>query len=540
VKKVPTNNEQSSLLNTLSKDEKARIRKMIESDMKSTAKERLAVLNCSRYGGPSIQDAQEMVYWQHIPSDALYVSPFRRHKGLQNQIDDNPQYMTFEPDGGGWNNIRMAMETVVGLAIATGRTLVLPPHQRMYLLAKGHGKQKTEFSFQDFFPMDELRSKDLPAIKMVTMQEFLEKEAMTGNMRDIHTGAVTYPPFNLTDWSGKDVVPLKEWLRNATLAPLWAPGHCMAAFPASSDPQRALQLTRTFEEIVANHMTVPEYMEDPTPVDASPRERMIENRAKRMELCMYNETMQSASSLHFMCYHKMRVRMLVHFYAFLFFEDWREDLWLKRFMRDHMRYIDEIQCAAARVVAAVRQKSREAGHADGAFDSFHVRRGDFQYKNTRVEATEIHEVSKDKIASGSVVFISTDERNKQFFEPLQKFYKVYFLDDFKTELEGINTNYYGMIDQLVASRGRVFFGCYYSTYVYRDSPLLYVFICWIMHPSSAVLWTCLLYSHCMSICLAGWLIVVHALVFSLTCSLTHFPLRCPLCECIPSFTSVHT
>lgn len=35
---------------------------------------------------------------------------------------------------------------------------------------------------------------------------------------------------------------------------------------------------------------------------------------------------------------------------FLFFADWRHDLWTKRFVRDHLRYVDEIQCAAARVV----------------------------------------------------------------------------------------------------------------------------------------------------------------------------------------------
>jgi hypothetical protein len=45
----------------------------------------------------------------------------------------------------------MAMETVLGLAIAMGRTLVLPPDQRMYLLGKGRGNQKTEFGFADFF-----------------------------------------------------------------------------------------------------------------------------------------------------------------------------------------------------------------------------------------------------------------------------------------------------------------------------------------------------------------------------------------------------
>ena len=45
----------------------------------------------------------------------------------------------------------MAMETVIGLSIAMGRTLVLPPDQRMYLLGKGRGHQKTDFGFADFF-----------------------------------------------------------------------------------------------------------------------------------------------------------------------------------------------------------------------------------------------------------------------------------------------------------------------------------------------------------------------------------------------------
>ena len=37
--------------------------------------------------------------------------------------EDTRHYLTFEPDGGGWNNIRMSMETVLGMAIATGRVL---------------------------------------------------------------------------------------------------------------------------------------------------------------------------------------------------------------------------------------------------------------------------------------------------------------------------------------------------------------------------------------------------------------------------------
>jgi hypothetical protein len=67
----------------------------------------LSYLSCDNYGGPPNEYAQEMVYWSDIPSDAAFVSPF--HTMTQ---ESERKYMTFEPDGGGWNNIRMAMASV--------------------------------------------------------------------------------------------------------------------------------------------------------------------------------------------------------------------------------------------------------------------------------------------------------------------------------------------------------------------------------------------------------------------------------------------
>ena len=58
---------------------------------------KIASLSCEKYGGPPDEFAQEMVYWSDVPSDALYVSPLRQKRG------ERRQYMTFEPDGGGWN-----------------------------------------------------------------------------------------------------------------------------------------------------------------------------------------------------------------------------------------------------------------------------------------------------------------------------------------------------------------------------------------------------------------------------------------------------
>lgn len=52
-------------------------------------------------------------------------------------------------------------------------------------------------------------------------------------------------------------------------------------------------------------------------------------------------------------------------------------------MRDHLRYVDEIVCAAARVVEAVREHARKnkqykPSMEEGIYDAMHVRRGDFQ------------------------------------------------------------------------------------------------------------------------------------------------------------------
>jgi hypothetical protein len=56
----------------------------------------LAGLSCDKFGGPSKDIAAEMVYWEDIQEDSKYVSPFKR---------STPQYMTFEPDAGGKQNL---------------------------------------------------------------------------------------------------------------------------------------------------------------------------------------------------------------------------------------------------------------------------------------------------------------------------------------------------------------------------------------------------------------------------------------------------
>ena len=261
-------------------------------------------------------------------------------------------------------------------------------------------------------------------------------------MRNKTSGEISFPPNNRTNWDGQDVKPLKEWLRQVTLTPLWSPSKCLAAFPESGDPKDAQALHDMVNKIIEEgRINIDQqYKDHPTPVNASAIDRMKEALAGRHELCIYDHEMQAAPVIHFMCYHKMRVRLLTHFYSFVFFEDWRQQLWTNRFVRDHLRYLDELQCAAARLVNKLHSIARENGEPNGYFDTFHVRRGDFQYKDTRLDAVELYEEGKSYVPENATLYIATDERNKDFFNVFKDHYNVYFLDDFKDLVSSVVRN----------------------------------------------------------------------------------------------------
>lgn len=53
-------------------------------------------------------------YWDEVTD--CYVSPLRRIHGLQARDHRARRFVVFQPDEGGWNNIRMALEVVVLIA----------------------------------------------------------------------------------------------------------------------------------------------------------------------------------------------------------------------------------------------------------------------------------------------------------------------------------------------------------------------------------------------------------------------------------------
>ena len=104
-------------------------------------------------------------------------------------------------------------------------------------------------------------------------------------------------------------------------------------------------------------------------------------------------------------------------------------------MRDYARYRDDIQCAAAELVAAVRAEARRHnaevglnvsahltvhGHASvggpAAYYALHVRRGDFQFREAKIGAAEIvtnlnrpGEAEHPLIPPGALVYVATDD-----------------------------------------------------------------------------------------------------------------------------------
>ena len=419
----------------------------------------VAGLSCADHGGPlDPQITDRMVYWKDVPSDSSYVSPY-----VSSRIGDSERYLTFETDFAGWNNVRMAFETATILAVGTGRTLVLPPKRQLRNTVEG---ASSFFGFDDFFHLDST-ARENAAFRVVTMEEFLNREALAGRLRNKRTNEVQFPPNNAT-YFGEipsnfvgDRIPLFKYLRSVAITPEWDPTECALGIPERPGLDTLIQLNATYHSIMEDSRpTYKEFVNKPTPVDASSAERLREMLASRDDLCLYDEDLQDAPVLHLRA--DMDHRLMTHFYAFLFFDNWQQDLWSKRFVRDHLRMRDEIMCAAARVVEAVLARS-----SGSQYDAIHVRRGDLtrQYHWAMMSSEELYEVSREKLNSSSLLYIATDEVDRDFFELFERHYNVVYLEDFADLLaDVVNPHMYPIIDQLVVAQSRTFVGTYGSSF----------------------------------------------------------------------------
>lgn len=410
----------------------------------------------------------EIIYWRDVPGDAEYESPITTHHG---EHDD--RYITYEYDQGGWNNVRMSMECMIVLAHSTGRTLVFPPQQHLYLLGATHKdkedkKAHDEMGFADFFDVERLRSHK--GFHMLSMEEFLAKEGVTGGL-----GKGALPPDNSTKTWGRKLWKYLDTVADAQ--PEWMGRYVV--FPAPPDGYGK-----------------PGESEETKQSKRHAREAAFGGGRSGVS---YDVELQKAHHIHFPADHHHRV--LQHFYAWGFFPDPSMQSFYKRFVRDYMRYKDPIQCAGAQLLNYVRNEAYKLNPASGGdFYAIHARRGDFQFKEVKIGASEMvtnlrFENGTSIIPHGAMVYLSTDDPDgvckncvaqrkpcgtfeKGSLPPgcpedpswtaLKKEggWEVRMLRDFtkKGALKDVNPNWFGMVESIVCSRAKAFAGTYFSTF----------------------------------------------------------------------------
>jgi hypothetical protein len=133
---------------------------------------------------------------------------------------------------------------------------------------------------------------------------------------------------------------------------------------------------------------------------------------------------------------------------------------LYKYVARHIHYKEEIFCEAYKAIEFLDK-----------YYAIHIRRNDFQYKDLVITAEQIYNNIKDIIPEGFKLYISTDEKDKTFFNILQKHYDVYFYDDIKHLVsDTINSDIIGCIEQIICTQALTFIGCKLSTfssYIYR-------------------------------------------------------------------------
>ena len=384
-------------------------------------------------------DVNSMAYWNSPQGkrDDEFVSPFRvtPPKGKR-------KYLTFETDNGGFNNIRMSLENIIVLAAATGRTLVLPPPERFYLLS-------SVTSFDDFFPI--LGKSFKHKVDVITSKEFFMMETKKGGYLEIENRTMREDLVNATDGCGSGLRPCNDiynFLRERTETSQISENHCLIFHEAGMKTKNG-----------------------PDAITSPKTERYIE------EFCrdrgrLYYDRLPDPNILHFRTSeHHSDFRLLNHFYTTIYFTNPAIDNYYKRLIRDFVHYQDNVFCAAGKIVKLLQDEGKERGfdideEGAGGYSAMHIRRGDLQYKEVIISAEEWLENTAKLWKPKEILYIATDEKNRTFFEPIAQQYELRFLGDYfeKVGLDKLDPSLLGMVEIAVASRSRIFVGTWHSTF----------------------------------------------------------------------------
>lgn len=266
-------------------------------------------------------------YWSHEFSERdCYVSPtkmeVRNTRSLNNNNNDHKEhkYLVFRHDSGGWNNIRCAFESIVVFAVASGRTLVLPPKERWAWLDQN---QEHENNLSDFYTFVNLKKLE-GILHIISMEEFLNITAKRGLLRMLPPDDVMVPH----DTGQLMHLVLWKYLYEACF--VWTDYN-----PADAFFEFALRYDAKSKELLFGHIT-----------ESTIRFAKFLEHWKRIPY-LYNETIHNEIAIFFPASRRDGTyRETATFYRYIYFEDPNVDATMKRIIRDRTHYNDEIMCAA--------------------------------------------------------------------------------------------------------------------------------------------------------------------------------------------------
>ena len=238
-------------------------------------------------------------------------------------LDADPllrKYVVFQPDLGGWNNIRMALEVVILFALVTRRVLVLPPDAVLYLLSKNKRWDDNYSSMDDYFNFDLLRgvgadggSGDGGGIATMGMPAFLAM-IKANPQHWLEHPEVPFPPKLAKQ-------PLWDFLEKSCYWRQWSPGKTFLTFGPYGPGWNTTQRYRTHS---LNYKRAP---------------------------VQYETELAHKRVVYFAGHDKNR--MLTLFYGYLYMAEDAAARRVKRYARDRMRYLDAIYCVGGRIVQEV-------------------------------------------------------------------------------------------------------------------------------------------------------------------------------------------
>lgn len=250
---------------------------------------------------------------------------------------------------------------MVVLASATGRTLVLPPDNPLYLLHKD--KANKHRGIQNFFQgFDDV-------VDVISTEEFFYREMIQKKAYALPTDAANRTrvlgSLKKCFWMKKSdasCITLFDYLTEvAEFVPNWhGEHHCL---------------------IMDNENWYRDKSGGELYGTQAQRQYISKFCAKRKPI-YYDRRMHDAPLVHFHSHFK-NTRLLLHFYAFVHFTNPRVGNYYKRLVRDRVRYTDEIFCAAGKIVKSlidesslgIKQSDGDAGGIGTGYIAMHIRRG---------------------------------------------------------------------------------------------------------------------------------------------------------------------